>query len=190
MYTATVPDTHTGTYVLDVAQSHIGFAVRLMTSKVRGQFTALEGIGFFDAADPSNSRIELRLNAASVDTGNPKRDAHLRSNAFLGVDAHPEIKFVSTAIEPIGADHYRATGDLTIKGMTRPITVEVRHARTSFDEDGRARIDFEGRAVVHRGKWGVRWNAFGEGGGLIMSNKAVVEFAVAAHRSNTGDGLP
>lgn len=111
----------TGEYTVDVAHSRIGFVARhAMVTKVRGSFNEFEGRGYFDAADPSRSKLQVTIKAASIDTRNADRDAHLRSNDFFDMDNYPEIGFVSTSVEALDDTTYQVTGDLTIKGVTNP----------------------------------------------------------------------
>src|SRR5688500_11637258 len=118
--TTTVPATLTGTYAIDPTHSRIGFVARhAMVTKVRGSFNEFDGSGYLDADDPRRSQLELTIQAASIDTRNAERDAHLRGNDFFAMDEHPQITFASTAVEPIGAERFRVTGDLTIKGVTK-----------------------------------------------------------------------
>jgi polyisoprenoid-binding protein YceI len=101
--TTAAPGTLTGTYQLDAAHSRIGFVARhAMITKVRGSFSQFAGTGYFDAEDPARSHLEVTIQAASVDTRNPDRDAHLKSNDFFAMDSYPEIRFVSTAVQPEG----------------------------------------------------------------------------------------
>ena len=124
--TTSPADTLTGEYVLDPAHSRIGFVARhAMVTKVRGSFNQFSGSGYFDAEDPSRSRFEVTIQAASIDTRNADRDAHLRSNDFFDMEAHPEIRFVSTSVKPLDETRYRVTGDLTLKGVTKPVTLDV-----------------------------------------------------------------
>ena len=174
----------TGTYAIDPAHSRIGFVARhAMVTKVRGSFKEYEGTGYFDAEDPTRSHLELRIKAASIDTGNADRDAHLRSNDFFDMEKYPEVRFVSTAVEPVGGDHYRVTGDLTIKGVTKPVTLEVEYTGAVVDPWGNHRLGLEGRVTVNRKDWGVNWNAALEAGGVLVSEKVVLELDVAAVRT-------
>lgn len=182
MTTTTVPEALTGIYEIDPHDSRIGFTVRSLLWNVGGSFRRVEGAGCFDTNDPRRSNIALRIDAASIDTENAKRDAHLRSDSFLAADTHPDITFTSTAVDPISDDRYRVTGDLTIKGTTHPVTVEVRRVGASVDETGMPRVDFEGHTVVRRTDWGVQWNAILEAGGLVIGNKVHVGFSVSAVR--------
>ncbi|MGH9032823.1 MAG: YceI family protein, partial [Acidimicrobiia bacterium] len=128
MTTVTVPTTLTGKYAIDPAHSRVGFVARhAMVTKVRGSFNEFEGTGYFDAEDPTRSHLELTVKAASIDTRNADRDAHLRSNDFFDMEQYPEITFVSTAVEQVDAEHYRVTGDLTVKDVTKPVAVDFEY---------------------------------------------------------------
>jgi polyisoprenoid-binding protein YceI len=174
----------TGNYTIDVAHSRIGFVARhAMVTKVRGGFDEFEGSGYFDAEDPGASHVELTIQTKSIDTRNADRDAHLRSNDFFDMEAHPTITFTSTAVERTGDDEYAVTGDLTIKGVTKPVTVEVEWGGAAVDPYGNLRIGFEGSTTVNRKDWGINWNAALEAGGLLVSDKVTLEFEVSAIKS-------
>lgn len=184
MSTTTVPSTATGTYSIDPTHSRVGFVARhAMVTKVRGSFNQFEGSGYFDAENPSNSRLQLTIQANSIDTRNADRDAHLRGNDFFDMETYPEITFASTAVEQAGGDTYRVTGDLTIKGVTKPVTVDFEYTGTATDPFGNQRIGFEGSTSVNRKDWGVNWNAALEAGGVLVSEKVTLEFEVSAVRS-------
>jgi len=183
MTTTTVPATATGTYTIDPTHSRIGFVARhAMVTKVRGSFNEFEGSGYFDAEDPQRSNATLTIKAASIDTRNADRDAHLRSNDFFDMDEHPEITFRSTAVEPVGDDTFRVTGDLTMKGVTRPVTFDAEYTGTAVDPYGNTRIGFEGKTTVNRKDWGITWNAALEAGGVLVSEKVTLELEVSAVR--------
>ena len=184
MSTVTVPTTLTGSYAIDPAHSRIGFVARhAMVTKVRGSFNEFAGTGYFDAENPAASRLELTIQAASIDTRNADRDAHLRSNDFFDMENHPEIRFVSTAGEQVDGDNYRVTGDLTIKGVTKPVTVDFQYTGTVVDPYGNQRVGFEGATTVNRKEWGVNWNAALDAGGVLVGEKVVLEFEVSAVRT-------
>ncbi|WP_262322303.1 YceI family protein [Acidiferrimicrobium sp. IK] len=184
MSTPTIPATLTGTYTIDPAHSRIGFVARhAMVTKVRGSFNEFEGSGYFDAANPGNSKLQLSIKAASIDTRNSERDTHLRSNDFFDMDAYPQITFSSTSVEQTGEGLFRVTGDLTIKGVTRSVTIDFEYTGNAVDPYGNQRIGFEGTTVVNRKDWGVNWNAALEAGGVLVSEKVTLEFDVSAIRS-------
>ncbi len=181
MSTTTIPETLTGTYTLDASHSRIGFVARhAMVTKVRGQFTTFEGAGHFDAEDPTNSRLELTIQADSIDTANADRDGHIRSNDFLDMANHPTITFASTAVEVTGDDTYRVTGDLTIRGVTKPVAVDFTFTGAAIDPFGNQRIGLEGTTTINRKEWGVNWNAALDAGGVLVSEKVTLEFDVSA----------
>jgi polyisoprenoid-binding protein YceI len=172
-----------GTYAIDPTHSRIGFVARhAMVTKVRGSFNEFEGSGFFDAENPSQSSLQLTIQAASIDTRNADRDAHLRSNDFFDMDTHPEITFTSTAVQPVDDEHHRVTGDLTIKGVTKPVTIDLEYTGSAVDPYGNQRIGFEGQTTVNRKDWGVNWNAALDAGGVLVSEKVTLEFEVSAIR--------
>jgi polyisoprenoid-binding protein YceI len=184
MTSITVP-TPTGTYAIDPTHSRIGFVARhAMVTKVRGSFNEFEGSGYFDAENPASSRLQLTIKAPSIDTRNADRDAHLRSNDFFDMENHPEITFVSSNVEHVDSENYRVTGDLTIKGVTKPVTVDLEYTGAAVDPFQNQRIGFEGKATVNRKDWGVNWNAALEAGGVLVSEKVTLEFEVSAIRTD------
>lgn len=179
--TTTSPEVLTGNYTIDPTHSRVGFVARhAMVTKVRGSFNEFEGSGYFDAAIPANSNLSLTIKAASIDTRNADRDAHLKGNDFFDMDTYPEIRFVSTAVDQVDAENYKVTGDLTIKGVTRPVTVDFELSGPVQDPWGNQRIGLEGTTVVNRKEWGVNFNVALEAGGVLVSDKVTLEFEVSA----------
>jgi polyisoprenoid-binding protein YceI len=175
------PTTLSGKYSLDPAHSRIGFVARhAMVTKVRGAFNDVEGSGFFDADNPGNSHFQLTIKAHSIDSGNPDRDNHLRTNDFFDMDNHPEITFAATAVEKVDDDTFKVTGDLTIKGTTHPVTFDLELSGPVLDPFGSTRIGLEGSTQVNRKDWGITWNAPLETGGFLVSEKVTLEFDIAA----------
>ena len=176
--------TVTGTYAIDASHSRIGFVARhAMVTKVRGSFNEFEGSGYFDAEDPSKSNLRLTIQAASIDTRNADRDGHLRSNDFFDMDEYPQITFRSTSVEQSGDSEYKVTGDLTIKGVTKPVTVDFDYTGVAVDPFGNQRLGLEGTTTINRKEWGVTWNAPLEAGGVLVSEKVTLEFEVSAVRA-------
>jgi polyisoprenoid-binding protein YceI len=170
-----------GTYTIDPSHTRIGFVARhAMVTKVRGAFNEFEGSATFDAADPAATAVTVRITAASIDTRNAQRDEHLRSNDFLAMDEHPEITFVSTAFRQTGEDTFDLTGDLTVKGVTNSVTVPFTFEGAATDPFGNLRVGFEGSTTINRKDYGVTWNAALETGGVLVSDKIVLEFEVSA----------
>jgi polyisoprenoid-binding protein YceI len=178
--TAAIEDL-SGDYEFDTAHTRIGFVARhAMVTSVRGAFTDFEGTAHVDAADPARSVAKVVLKVAGIDTGNEQRDGHLRSADFFDVEDHPEITFVSTGIERIDDEDFRVTGDLTVKGITKPVTVDLTFNGSAKDPFGNLRAGFEGSATVNRKEWGLTWNAALETGGFLVSDKIKLEFDVSA----------
>ena len=171
----------TGDYKLDLAHTRIGFSARhAMVSKVRGQFDQFDGTLHLDGENPANSHVEITIQADSIDTRNTDRDNHLRSNDFLAMKEHPEITFRSTEVEKLDQDHYRVTGDLTIRGITKSVPVDFEFTGIVVDPYGNQRVGFEGNATINRKDFGVSWNAALDGGGVMVSDKINLEFEVEA----------
>ena len=184
METATTT-TLKGTYMIDPSHSLIGFSARhAMVTKVRGSFQQFEGTGYFDPENPEDTRLDLTIQAASLNTGNEDRDGHLKSNDFLAMDQYPEVRFKSTSVEKMDEDVYRVTGDLTIRGVTNPVTVDFEYTGAAVDPYGNQRIGFEGATTINRKDWGVNWNAALEAGGVLVSEKVGLELAVSAIQTN------
>jgi polyisoprenoid-binding protein YceI len=185
MTTVTAPTSLTGAYAIDPTHSRIGFVARhAMVTKVRGSFNEFEGSGTFDAENPGGSQLRLTIQAASIDTRNADRDGHLKSNDFFDMETYPEITFVSTSVEQVDDGNYRVTGDLAIKGVTKPVTVDFEYTGNAVDPYGNTRIGFEGSTTVNRKDWGINWNAALDAGGVLVSEKVTLEFEVSAIRTD------
>ena len=171
----------TGDYAVDVAHTRIGIRARhAMVTTVRGAFTAFAGTAHLDTAKPSASSVTLRIATASIDTGTPDRDGHLRSADFLDVERYPEMVFTSTDVEQVDDDVYRVTGDLTIKDVTRSVSVDFTMTGSALDPFGNTRVGFEGALAIKRSDWDLTWNAVLETGGVLVSDRIQVEFDVSA----------
>ena len=180
MITTTRLSELTGDYVLDTAHTRIGFVGRhTMATKVPGQFGEFEGSVHLDGDDPPKSSAQLTITAKSIQTRNQQRDEALRSK-FLDTSNHPAITFTSTKVEQAGDTNFTVTGDLTIRGVTKPVTVDFKLTGAKTDPWGNFRVGFEGKTVINRKDWGVNWNAALEGGGVLVSEKVTLEFDLAA----------
>jgi len=172
--TTTRPQLETGIWTLDKAHTKIGFTARhLMVTKVRGHFDAFDA-RIEVADDLAASTVEVNLDASSITTGAPDRDGHLRSADFLDVEKHPQLKFVSTDISHRG-EVWKVTGDLTIRDVTRPITLDVTYEGTATDPWGKEHVGFSATAEMTRADWDLTWNAQLEGGGWLVSKEVVLE---------------
>jgi polyisoprenoid-binding protein YceI len=172
-----------GDYVIDASHTHIGFSARhAMVTTVRGSFKEFEGTAHVDTVTPANSWVKLAIMASSIDTGNADRDGHLRSGDFFEDESHPEITFNSTAVDFDG-ETWSVTGDLTIKGVTKSVTVPFEQTGSAQDPYGNTRVGFEGAATILRSDWGLSFNATLETGGVLISDKVKLEFDVSAIKS-------
>ncbi|MGW6983387.1 YceI family protein [Streptomyces sp. NPDC054932] len=171
----------TGDYVIDPAHSSIGFTVRhAMVTNVRGAFAEHEGSLHLDGADPARSTAAIDVKIASVGTGIADRDAHLRSGDFFDAELFPLMTFRSTEARQLGGDTYRITGELTIKDVTRPLSIDLEFTGSATDVYGNERVGFEGSAEILRSDWGLTWNAALEAGGVMVSDKVKLTFDISA----------
>ncbi|MES9806026.1 YceI family protein [Streptomyces sp. CS081A] len=171
----------TGEYTIDPAHSSIGFTVRhAMVTNVRGTFAEHEGTLKLDGTDPGASTASIDVRIASVDTGIADRDNHLRSGDFFDAERFPLMSFRSTRAEQLGGDTYRITGDLTIKDVTRPLSIDLELNGSATDVYGNERVGFEGSAEILRSDWGLTWNAALEAGGVMVSDKVKLTFDISA----------
>lgn len=175
-----------GDYDLDAAHTRLGFVARhAMVTKVRGSFKEFEGQLHIDAVEPTKSSGTLRIVTASIDTGVEQRDEHLRSNDFFDMPTYPEITFASTAVEHVEGTAYRVTGDLTIKGVTKPVVFDVEYTGSATDPMGNHRLGLEATGTVNRKDWGITWNAPLEAGGVLVSDKIQLDIDVSAVKRAT-----
>lgn len=178
-----IPDL-TGEYVIDPAHTRIGFVARhAMVTKVRGSFTEFAGTVHLDEEIPANSTAQIVIKVHSIDTGNADRDAHLRSSDFFAMDEFPEITFTSTTAEKVTDEHFTLTGDLTVRGVTNPVTIDFDYQGSAKDPFGNLRAGFEGKATINRRDFGVSFNAPMETGGVMVGDKVTLEFDVSLIRS-------
>lgn len=177
MSTATAP---ARTYQIDKAHSEANFQVRHLLTKVRGRFTQFEGTIAFNEEQPEQSSVRFTIDAKSVDTNQPDRDAHLRSEDFFAVDTHPSITFESRKIERRGGQVFDVSGDLTIRGITRPIVLPVSYLGRAKDPWGSDKLAFETAVTLNRKDFGLTWNAALETGGFLVGDEVKVDISIQA----------
>jgi polyisoprenoid-binding protein YceI len=169
-----------GTYVIDPTHSRVGFVARhLMVTKVRGSFAEVEGT-ITIAENPAESTATATMKTASVSSGTEDRDAHLRSGDFFDVENHPEIVFSNARITSSKGTEYQVTGDLTIKGVTRPVTLDVEYDGIAKDPWGGTRLAVTASTEIDREDWGLGWNVALETGGVLVSKKVKLEIEAQA----------
>lgn len=177
--TAAIEDI-SGDYTLDAAHSNLGFSARhAMVTTVRGSFRQFEGTAHIDTQNPANSSVSVTIDASSIDTGNKDRDGHLLTGDFFETDANPTITFTSTSVAYDG-ETWEVTGDLTIKGVSHPVTVPFELTGSAKDPFGNTRVGFEGATSINRSDWGLSFNAALETGGVLVSEKIKLEFDISA----------
>lgn len=177
MSTMTLPAT--GTWNIDTSHASVGFSVKhLMAARVRGSFKSFSGA--INIADPVEaSSVRVSIDAASIDTGAEDRDNHLRSPDFLDVEDYPTLEFVSTAVRPTGG-RYEVDGELTIRGETRPATLDVEYAGVMQDPWGNDKAIFSASTRINREDWGLNWNAPLEAGGWLVGKEVTIEIELQA----------
>ena len=178
--TSVAVDDISGDYLIDPNHTRIGFSARhAMVTKVRGHFDQFEGSAHVDTVNPANSSVSVTITASSVTTGNEQRDGHLKTPDFFDIENYPQITFVSTNVERDGSD-WEITGDLTINGVTKSVTVPFEETGSAKDPFGNTRVGFEGSTTIDRTEWNLKFNATLETGGVLVSEKVKLEFDVSA----------
>ncbi|MEV1083519.1 YceI family protein [Streptomyces sp. NPDC050211] len=171
----------TGDYTIDPSHSAIGFVARhAMVTNVKGKFLDFTGSLHLDGSDPTQSTASIDVKMDSVDTGSADRDGHLKSADFFKIEEFPTMTFRSTKAEALGDEDYRITGDLSILGVTKPLTIDLEFNGAAKDPFGNERVGFEGKAEIKRSEWGLTWNAALETGGVLVSDKIKLNFDISA----------
>ncbi|PJF31735.1 MAG: polyisoprenoid-binding protein [Candidatus Thermofonsia Clade 1 bacterium] len=169
------------TWQLDTAHSSATFAVRhMMITTVRGSFNIKDGKIVFDPANPSAASVEATLDVASVNTGVADRDNHLRSADFFDAANHPTITFKSTSVKPTGENTAEIAGDLTIRGVARPVVLKTEFLGQGKGMDGKTRAGFVATTKINREDWGLTWNVMLEAGGVLVSKEVNIELDIQA----------
>lgn len=169
-----------GTYDIDPSHTELGFAVRHMAvSKVRGRLSSFEGTLEL-GEDPASSKATVTIDATSVDTRDENRDNHLRTDDFFDVENHPKWTFVSTSIKPEGPAEFKVDGDLTIRGVTKPITLDVTLEGVVKDPYGNHRVGFSASTSINRDDFNVSFGAVMEAGGLVVAKKVDIQIELEA----------
>jgi polyisoprenoid-binding protein YceI len=168
----TTASTATRAYVIDPAHSSAHFSVRhLMISKVRGTFRTIAGTIELPADGPIPVAISASIEAASIDTREEQRDGHLKSADFFDVEKFPQLRFTSTRIEPLDATHFKAVGDLEIRGVKRTVTIDAEVSGQGKDPWGNARVAYEATTRINRKDFGLVWNQPLETGGIAVGDE-------------------
>lgn len=170
-----------GSYAIDPTHSTLAFVARhAMITKVRGSFTDFSGSAEIHGSAPETSTVNVDIDVASVDTRNKDRDEHLKSGDFFEVEKFPKITFNSTGFEVTDSSTVEITGDLTIKDVTKSVTIPFEFGGEALDPFGNSRIGFEGKTEVNRRDFNLTWNAALDTGGVLVSEKITLEFEISA----------
>ncbi len=166
---------------IDTSHSGIQFMVRHMViARVRGAFDRWQGTVEFDPAEPTASKVSVRIESASINTNEPQRDGHLRSPDFLDVGNHSAITFESRKVEKLAGDRYRVLGDLTIRGVTRPVELDAEYFGAANDPWGNQRIGLHAKTAINRKDFGLNWNQALEAGGVLVGEQVEIALDVEA----------
>ena len=171
----------TETFLFDKPHTEVGFRIRHWLTKVDGRFRDFEGRIELDRAKPADSKVDVTIQAASIDTGSENRDKHLRTADFFDVEKYPTITFKSTKVVPKGKDLYEVTGDLTLHGVTKTLTIPVRH--TGFLNTGKQeKAGFELVIPINRKDFGIGWNRNADTGGTMLGDDVEINVQVEANK--------
>jgi len=170
------------TYVVDKAHSEATFQVRHIVTRVRGKFTDFTGTIQVDPAKPEASSVELTVKTASVDTGEPKRDDHLRSPDFFEAAKFPEMTFKSTRVKSVDKDRYEVTGTFTLRGISKELTLPVTFLGFAKDPWGNEKAGFETSVTLNRKDFGMLWNKTLDAGGVFLGDEVYVTVNIEANK--------
>ena len=179
---ATDSATRTTTWVIDPSHSSASFVVRHMFTKVRGRFTSMSGAIETSGDGFASGSVTVEIDADSIDTNDPQRDGHLRSNDFLGSGDNPKITFRSASITPRGDGEFLIHGDLTIRGVTRPVTLEAEYEGGGKTPFGTEVASWSAETEIDRNDYGARWNAPLEAGGFLVGDNVKIHIDIEAVR--------
>jgi polyisoprenoid-binding protein YceI len=180
MTPSTATATAIRTFLIDPTHSEVSFQVRHLLTKVRGRFTNFSGAIQFDEANPEQSSLTFSVNTASIDTGTPDRDTHLRSADFFAVEQYPAITFTSSRIVKQSDERFDVEGALLIRDTTKAITLPVTYLGTAADPWGNARVGFEAEITINRKDFGLNWNAALEAGGFLVGDEVKITISIQA----------
>lgn len=163
------------TYTIDAGHSEVGFKIRHLVSNVRGRFNDFSGTINMDPKNVQNSSVEFRIKADSIDTNQADRDKHLRAEDFFFVEKYPEIAFKSESVKPAGKNRYNVTGTLTMRGISKKVTLPVTFTGEVKDPWGNTKAGFETATTLNRKDYGIVWNKAVDNGGVLLSDDVEIE---------------
>lgn len=172
------------TYAADKAHAHVGFTVRHMMSQVRGSFGDFSATIVKDDANLAASSVDFKIQATSIDTANENRDKHLRSEDFFFVEKFPEITFKSSRVEKVSDTEYKVTGDFTMRGVTKVMTLPVILLGEMKTKEGKSVVGFSVNTKLDRKEFGINWNRALDAGGMLLSDEVAVEITMEAKQTS------
>lgn len=164
----------TTSFVIDTDHSEVGFSVRHMLSRTRGRFARFSGEIRLDRENPARSSVTFEVDPASIDTRQSDRDAHLRSGDFFDVEHHPVVRFTSERVTAAGGQTYRVEGTIELRGVRKPLALDVKYLGVARDPWGNERAGFATEAVLNRKDFGMVWNAALDNGGFILGDEVTL----------------
>lgn len=173
-----ISPTQAAEFTVDTVHSHVGFLIRHLISKTAGKFNKFDGTFTFDPKKLDTSKADFTIEAASIDTGNEKRDGHLRSEEILNTDKFKTLTFVSKKVTAAGKNKYKLIGDFTLHGVTKPVTFDVEHLGTEKDPQGTVRSGFTATTVINRKDYGIAWNKVLETGKLMVGEDVTIKLEI------------
>ncbi|NLC59263.1 MAG: YceI family protein [Armatimonadetes bacterium] len=168
------------TYEIDAVHSTVGFRIRHLVGRVNGQFTKFAGTIVFDAAQPTRARVNATIEAASINTANERRDDHLRGADFFDVEKYPTLTFVSRKVTPKGKGRFQIQGDLTMRGVKRPVVMNAVYNGSGQDQQGRRRIGFTATTRLNRKDYAISWNQTLDRGGAVLGDEVEITLEIEA----------
>jgi len=169
-------------FTIDRAHSEMGFDVRHFFSKVHGRFEDFQGTIVFDANDPSKISVEGTATTASISTDNERRDSHLRSADFFDAEKYPTLSFKSTKVTADGKNKYKVAGDLTLRGVTKPVVFEAEYLGSGDTGDGRVKAGFTATTTVNRKDFGINWNKTFDNGSVMLGDDVTLVLSIEANQ--------
>ncbi len=176
----TVVSAQAAHYEVDAGHSQVGFRIRHLVTKLPGEFKEFEGKFDFDEKKPQDAKVTFKVKTASINTNNEKRDEHLRGDEFFDAEKHPELTFVSKKVKPAGKGKYKIEGDLTLHGVTKPVTFDAEFGGIAKDPWGNTKAGFNATAKINRKDFGISWNKALDAGGFVIGDEVELNIAVEA----------
>jgi polyisoprenoid-binding protein YceI len=178
---------HAKEFIIDSAHSSANFKIRHLISKVSGSFNDFSGSFSFDEKSPKAFQGEFTVKTASINTNNAKRDEHLRGDDFFGAEKNPLMTFKSKEMTPAGKNKYKMLGDLTMRGVTKPVTFNVEYTGSGKDPWGTEKAGFSASTTINRKDWGMVWNKTLDSGSVMLSDEVELDIQVEANAQAVAD---